>query len=42
MDYITDRPIDTAENDLLGRSLFSKHLGETIYSALASGKSLAR
>lgn len=31
MDYITDRPIDTAENDLLGRSFFSKQLGETIY-----------
>ncbi|MBR5675151.1 MAG: hypothetical protein IKX14_01760, partial [Neisseriaceae bacterium] len=32
MDYITDRPIDRAEDDLLGRSFFSKQLGETIYN----------
>lgn len=31
MNYSTDRPIDTEEQDLLGRSFFSKQLGKAIY-----------
>lgn len=31
MNYNTDRPIDTEEQDLLGRSSFSKQLGKAIY-----------
>lgn len=31
MNYSTDRPIDTAEQDLLGRSSFSNQLGKAIY-----------
>ncbi|MGT2924840.1 KAP family P-loop NTPase fold protein [Streptococcus caviae] len=31
MDYSTDRPIHTAEDDLLGRASFSKQLGKAIY-----------
>lgn len=30
MTYLTDRPINKAENDLLGRANFSKQLGESI------------
>lgn len=31
MNYSTDRPIDTCEQDLLGRASFSKQLGRAIY-----------
>lgn len=31
MNYSTDRPIDREEQDLLGRSFFSKQLGKAIY-----------
>ena len=31
MNYSTDRPIDTEEQDLLGRSFFSKQIGKAIY-----------
>jgi len=31
MNYNTDRPIDSDEQDLLGRSSFSKQLGKAIY-----------
>ena len=31
MDYSTDRPIDTGEQDLLGRLSFSEQLGKAIY-----------
>lgn len=31
MNYSTDRPIDTQEQDLLGRSFFSNQLGKAIY-----------
>jgi len=31
MDYNTDRPIDSEDQDLLGRASFSKQLGKTIY-----------
>lgn len=31
MNYSTDRPINTCEQDLLGRSSFSKQLGRAIY-----------
>lgn len=31
MNYSTDRPIDSSEQDLLGRSSFSKQLGKAIY-----------
>ena len=31
MNYSVDRPIDTEEQDSLGRSLFSKELGKAIY-----------
>ena len=31
MNYNTDRPITKQEDDLLGRSTFSKQLGKTIY-----------
>ena len=32
MNYNNDRPIDTSEQDLLGRASFSKCLGKSIYS----------
>lgn len=31
MNYSTDRPIETEEQDLLGRASFSSHLGKAIY-----------
>ena len=31
MNYSTDKPINTEEQDLLGRSTFSKQLGKAIY-----------
>ena len=31
MNYSTDKPIDTCEQDLLGRASFSKQLGRAIY-----------
>lgn len=31
MDYNSDRPIETVDQDLLGRSIFSKQLAEAIY-----------
>lgn len=31
MNYSTDKPIDSCEQDLLGRSSFSKQLGKAIY-----------
>lgn len=31
MDYSTDRPIETGDQDLLGRASFSKQLGKAIY-----------
>lgn len=31
MDYNSDRPIETVDQDLLGRSTFSKQLAEAIY-----------
>ena len=30
MTYLTDRPINTADNDLLGRANFSRQLGKSI------------
>lgn len=31
MNYNTDKPIDTEEQDLLGRKTFSNQLGKAIY-----------
>lgn len=31
MNYYTDRAINKVEEDLLGRSSFSQHLGQAIY-----------
>lgn len=31
MNYSTDRPIETGEQDLLGRASFSEQLGKAIY-----------
>ena len=31
MNYSADKPIDTEEQDLLGRSVFSKQLGKAVY-----------
>lgn len=31
MNYSTDRPIETGEQDLLGRASFSKQLGKAMY-----------
>jgi len=31
MNYNSDKPIESSEQDLLGRTIFSKQLGEAIY-----------